>query len=526
MAVATVFVLLIAGAAAGGTWDGEHAGDGSRVDETAARMIAADHLERHGKTGRTIETVSTIMENGQPLCYIMSLHPQGYIAVSGQRSLPPVVAYSFTASVPPSVHHPFVELLTADLSTRLRHIDRLSPDIVEQRREQWETAPSCTAAATFEQWPPEGSTATGGWVETIWSQDAPYNAYCPMDTQADERSVAGCPAVTMGQILNYHRTVGSARFNDSDDYLHSYGGLRYTIDDDSEAYDFPSFPELNGMLDAAASRLDIGEALTDQDMGALVFACGVAAEQVYSAEGSGTFGVGQADMAYQRFGIPHVLMQDGEVYNRLAMNMIHGRPAHLAVVNEGWTAGHNLVVDGYNTDNYFHLNYGWGGSYDGWYLLPQEMRFDLTVLEGIVLDILYAPSDADVYCSGSLHWTNVEPGAAVHGSITVANVGAARSSLRWQVAEQPGWGTWTFEPSEGTIRAGKSAEVMVTVTAPERGLHNNTGHVKIANVDDPGDCSIMQVSLATPYVRQPWLLRLLTCLGQRFPWLQLPGLAR
>ncbi|MEI7982947.1 MAG: T9SS type A sorting domain-containing protein, partial [Bacteroidota bacterium] len=49
---------------------------------------------------------------------------------------------------------------------------------------------------------------------------------------------------------------------------------------------------------------------------------------------------------------------------------------------------HNVVVDGYNTDNYFHLNFGWGGSYNEWYLLPDEMPYGLTVIEGAIVDII------------------------------------------------------------------------------------------------------------------------------------------
>jgi len=61
----------------------------------------------------------------------------------------------------------------------------------------------------------------------------------------------------------------------------------------------------------------------------------------------------------------------------------------LALVNDGWTVGHNVVVDGYNTDNYYHVNFGWGGSYNGWYLLPDEMPYSLTVIEGLIVNIAY-----------------------------------------------------------------------------------------------------------------------------------------
>ena len=67
------------------------------------------------------------------------------------------------------------------------------------------------------------------------------------------------------------------------------------------------------------------------------------------------------------------------------------RPVHLAVVDPPGTMGHNVVIDGYNTDNYYHLNFGWGGSYNGWYLLPDEIPYGLTVIEGAVANIAFPP---------------------------------------------------------------------------------------------------------------------------------------
>ena len=124
--------------------------------------------------------------------------------------------------------------------------------------------------------------------------------------------------------------------------------------------------------------------------------------------------VAQADQAYQRFAVHGAeLLYDTEpdLYLWLANNMKQALPAHLAVVTPDWTAGHNVVVDGYNTDAYFHLNFGWGGSYNGWYLLPDEIPYSLTVVEGVIVDI--NPSGLlfkDGFEGGSTdYWSDVGP---------------------------------------------------------------------------------------------------------------------
>ncbi|OQX70465.1 MAG: hypothetical protein B6D62_05015 [Candidatus Cloacimonas sp. 4484_275] len=85
-----------------------------------------------------------------------------------------------------------------------------------------------------------------------------------------------------------------------------------------------------------------------------------------------------------------------EWFGNFPNNIIEAFPVHLAVVNQNWTMGHNVVIDGYNTDEYFHLNFGWGGTYNGWYLLPDEIPYGLTVIEGAIVDIFPAGVSACV----------------------------------------------------------------------------------------------------------------------------------
>ena len=111
------------------------------------------------------------------------------------------------------------------------------------------------------------------------------------------------------------------------------------------------------------------------------------------------------------------------------MNMVEALPTHLAVVVPDWSAGHNLVVDGYNTDDYYHLNFGWGGVWDGWYLLPEGIPFDLTVVEGVIVDIMADIGGSTLKGNGVLIWNDVSPGETVSGNFTVENVGTAGSKI-------------------------------------------------------------------------------------------------
>jgi len=213
-----------------------------------------------------------------------------------------------------------------------------------------------------------------------------------MDLNAGNRSVVGCPATAMAQICNYYMTVNSTQFSDADDYYHNFGnGNRYWIDDAHAERDFPDFPELNQWLDTIQQLYLQNLPITDSMKAALSFAAGVAAKQVYSASVSGTYGIDQAQMAYQRFNFDLSELigpASFELTSRVAADMKAAMVDHLGIVDAAVTVGHNVVIDGYNTDEFYHFNFGWGGAYNGWYTLPPSgMPYSLNVIEGVVVNI-------------------------------------------------------------------------------------------------------------------------------------------
>ena len=254
-------------------------------------------------------------------------------------------------------------------------------------------------------------------LKTQWNQEYPYNSLCPADPFENyAHCYTGCPATAMGQIINYLRTTQNTRFDDGDDYLSSYAGRIFYIDDDWDTYKFPSFPQLNDLLDSADAAFQRGDELSDSLVAAVIFASGVACKEVFTSSpsyGSGTFYVDQAFAAYQRFGFTDCKLfrePTDEMYETLISNLKDGYPAHLAVENEAGNSGHNVVVDGYReSDGKFHINFGWGGAMDNWFSLPDPGGFyyGWTKIEGIILDII--PKDDAVHELASQQQLEVYP---------------------------------------------------------------------------------------------------------------------
>lgn len=103
-------------------------------------------------------------------------------------------------------------------------------------------------------------------------------------------------------------------------------------------------------------------------------------------------------------------------------------------------------------------------------------------------------------CDDSLSWSNIKPGSTVQDHISVSNIGDPLSVLSWEITSYPDWGIWSFAPLSGTnLLAGDSANIAVSVIAPNDENTQFQGNVTIVNTENNGDFCIITVSLQTPY---------------------------
>ncbi len=363
------------------------------IDSQTASKAAQNWIS-HQDGFNLLEVHTLSNPQGDILGYHYDLSPTGYMVLSANKSLPPIIAYSLTSvfSMEDEYHNPLQDMLVRDLEIRMTYLMLITEDVKTQNQLQWTALfEGWFGDRAFEQWPPPGYTSTGGWLDTNWQQSQPYNKFCPWDNVNNARSIAGCPAVALAMIINYQKTLHGTQFNDNeDDYYHSYAGRQYWIYDDAAGWDFPNFVVLNEYFDSMEQKFSNASLLNENEMAALVFGCGVAAKQVFTSSVSGTFGVNQAYDAYMRFGYQEAILvydSDTSFYTQMKNNIKESMIVHLAVLSNTGQGGHNVVADGYNTNDYYHLNFGWGGSYNGWYLLPDEIPYNLTIVEGAVLDI-------------------------------------------------------------------------------------------------------------------------------------------
>lgn len=355
--------------------------------QKTARLAAENFLSSRAQS-RSIADVYEISKRGEKLLYIFNLAEDGFVAVAADDMNAPIIAYSFRKGLENSQRGENLlhKMLEADLELRSEYY-RENPRKSDENRLAWqELLAGRNREDRLLQWPPEGSTRTDGWVETEWNQSGVYNRFCPMDN-TNQRSVVGCTATAMAMIMDFHRWVGNPVFTNSDDY--TTWNHHIHVDSDAEERDFPAFPELNDYLETLVQHYADGTPLTDDDKSTLSFAAGVSVEMDYANAGSGAWGVPWP--LINKFGYDSADEVDYDNYNffdRFEENMKLMRPAEMGIYSADWSSGHAIIADGYNSDNYYHLNYGWGTSNNTcWYLLPEGMPDGYAIISSVVMDI-------------------------------------------------------------------------------------------------------------------------------------------
>ena len=203
-------------------------------------------------------------------------------------------------------------------------------------------------------------------IETRWNQGAPYNDACPMGVF--ERTVTGCVATAMAQVMYYHQCPRGETLDTIPGY---------------------KSPKIGKVLDTLPkTTFDWKNMLRTYDENAnreqknavakLMKYCGVSTEMDYATAKQGGSGTVAVELPYaltHYFGYSKAARYaDRSGYtSKTWNNMIYeelkeGRPVLYGGVTPTG-GGHEFVCDGYESGDYFHINWGWSGLSDGYFRL-------------------------------------------------------------------------------------------------------------------------------------------------------------
>ena len=316
--------------------------------------------------------------DGVPVTYRFSVGDKGFIVVSATDLANPVLAFSLESNYKEGIGADlYMERYANDLAYLMNN-----PSAALQKRNSWD---HYLANNFIPYTSHRGEPNVEPLVTTRWTQEQYYNQYGPYNPQnnysEDHRTPVGCVALTMANILYYYRYPE-----------HGYGSVYYIpreYDDDGNLlYTYPvqyvNYGQATYDYDAMTNSLSA----YDGELAKLIYHCGVSVRMSYGHDGSGS----QSEYALAALQ-DHFFFNDDAQFKALE-DVTGGTDSliylwanlakeeldqHRPLFFSGRSAsagGHAWIVDGYITINnatYFHVNWGWAGSGNGYFLIDNQV---------------------------------------------------------------------------------------------------------------------------------------------------------
>lgn len=301
------------------------------------------------------ETFTTENE-GEDVMYIFNFSNGGYAVVPADDRLYPVVGFSFSGAYNPDMAPENCKYVIRNFGKQVTHVrtNNVQSDVNAQAWANLRSENSENLSFLLNNRDVEPM------VTALWNQNYPYNALCPDDPTGPGGHVyAGCVATAMSMIM-YHWRYPEYGTGSHSYYASGYGQL--SVNFGASTYDY------SGMVNSSDNKYNF-------EIAQLQYHCGVAVDMMYGPDGSGAYSddVPQAIKSY--FGYSNSAQyypRGGWAAWQAYLNQQiadYSQPVYYS--GQDNNGGHAFVVDGMQEqgdETFYHFNFGWSGSGNGWYL--------------------------------------------------------------------------------------------------------------------------------------------------------------
>ena len=347
----------------------------SIISNTYAQNVSLDRAKRIGEMfvkestslGKERDVINSALSHtfkssdSTPSIYVFNVDGGGFVVVSAEEKVKPILAYSTNGSFDVENMAPGFNFTLTSYQDEIEFVRKNNIAATDDIKKEWSMVESKGRITE------NRSAGVGPLLTTTWNQNYPYNSLCPEDTAGHGGHVyAGCVATAMSQVMHYwgYPTQGDGThtytpFNWS--YEQTYMYEEQTANFGETYYNFDLMPNY---LDSLSTEEEI------YYVALLQWHCGISVDMMYSPEGSGAY---SSDVPYavnNYFGYNYPDLLDMWYYNNdewaeaLKMELDELRPMYYSGSDDGGAGGHAFVCDGYDENNFFHFNWGWGGRDD------------------------------------------------------------------------------------------------------------------------------------------------------------------
>lgn len=331
------------------------------MSENVCRKVASRFLESRNRRCDTNalhlvnEKITTKDGTDINEYYVYNTPGQGFVIIAGDDSVMPVIGYSteerfvYDGSMPnfQSWMNVWTKIIASNRSKGL--------NATAETKKEWD------------RYIADGTVRTEGdglLLETaLWNQGNPYNICCPKID--GKQALTGCVATAMGILMKYYEWP-----------VAGYGTVpAYTCGSCSvpsvvlgKPYDWKNMPV----------SLSSKSTNTEKDaVSTLLYHCGVIINAQYGLEDEGTSAYSEdirgAMVKYMDYDKSAAfkyanMYTDAEWIEMVKNNIRNVGPLIYSGVNP--TSGHQFLVTGYDSQDRFYINWGWGGVDNGYYAYP------------------------------------------------------------------------------------------------------------------------------------------------------------
>lgn len=293
----------------------------------------------------------------------------GFALVIADKRFPGVIAYAEKGSLKDTLENKGLAICLSQLSNyidaHLKYFNSIKETYLKSALDKTDQNNYGTTTPRTTNGKEDGSfsyhTEKGAFITTLWDQFYPYNKgiYCAKHPTLS--APAGCVAIAVAQIMAYHRHPSSFNWNL---LLQS--------------------PQINTRDEAAVDEVS---RLT-REIGSKV-------HMQYDCEGSSS-NITEANSALKSYGYSTDGVKSYDL-NTIMTSINNSRPVIIRADERTGKGGHEWIIDAYRigtisaswghrprsttttyygTGHYVHMNFGWGGTCNLWYVVKEEMGSD------------------------------------------------------------------------------------------------------------------------------------------------------
>jgi len=358
----------------------------SQAETAVAGWLQIAALPFHTESGSDVSKVETYTDdNGEPIYYVVCLQAGGYVIVSADNQVEPIIGFVKDGTYDPSDANPLGALVTQDLQDRVASVQNTvslqmaaGGSSVNNSQSKWNyfisLGESTNAGLALMGLTCVSDVRVTPLIKSKWGQRSCctnpalycYNYYTP------QKYPCGCVATALAQLMRYYQ------------YPSSQIGANYfavEVDEKPQSAFTRGGDGFGGAYNWPLMSLDPNCSTTVEQrdaIGVLCYDAGISVGTMYGSDAS------LAEAQYVDDALIGIFQYGGAVngfnsnenigsglIDMINPNLDAGKPVILSINRRG--GGHAVLCDGYSyvsSTMYHHLNMGWNGGNDAWYNLP------------------------------------------------------------------------------------------------------------------------------------------------------------